>query len=133
MGNWGDDTDPEVAALKEFKVKFTINFKKIYTYVGELSETVLEVNEKHPRDSLMVLWAGTMVGFFIFFLFSYQITYLVTLPFMIFYFIAITRIFSAWKSFNYKAAPYWLMTVAALICEFAIAMVLQQLLVRLIT
>ena len=132
MGNWGDDTDPEVAALKEFKVRFTINFKKIYTYVGELSETVLEVNEKHPKDSLMVLWAGTMTGLFIFFLFSYQITYLVTLPFMIFYFIAVTRIFSAWKSFRYSAVPYWLMTVTALICEFVIAMVLQHLFVKLI-
>ena len=67
MGNWGEESDYEAQAIKEHVGRFTINFKKIFYDVDEISEKTLEVNDKHPKDSLLKLWAGTMVGLFIFF------------------------------------------------------------------
>jgi hypothetical protein len=126
MGNWGDESDPEVAELKEYKVRYTVNFKKIFVDVGEMSEHVLEVTDKHPKDDLMKLWAGAMTAYFVFFLLSYKILMIITLPFIVFYFIALVRIGSVWKSFKYKAWQYWLMTIGALIVIFVVAMVAQH-------
>lgn len=126
MGNWGDESDPEVAEIKEYKVRYTVNFKKIFVDVGEMSEHVLEVTDKHPKDDLMKLWAGAMTAYFVFFLLSYKILMIITLPFIVFYFIALVRIGSVWKSFKYKAWQYWLMTIGALIVIFVVAMVAQH-------
>ena len=122
MSNWGDDTDFEVKHLKEYNGRFTINFKKIYMDVDEINEKTLEVNEKHPKDSLIKLWAGTMVGIFIFLLLSYQVFALVMVPFLIFYVIALFRIFKCWKGFKYKAAPF----CAASILTISVMVVLSH-------
>ena len=126
MGNWGDDTDYEVKALKDFQGRFTVNFKKIYMDVDEISEKTLEVTDKHPKDSLMKLWAGTMVGLFVFMLLSYQFFSLVMIPFYAFYLIALVRIFKCWKSFKYSAAQFWLMSIVALVVLFAASRVTQH-------
>ena len=128
MGNWGVDYEEE--KLKDYEVRFTINFKKIYIDVDEVSEKTLEVNEKHPKDSLMKLWAGTMVGMFIFFLLSYQVLALATLPFLAFYLIALVRIGKCWKSFKYSSATFWLMSIAAMIAAFALAMAGQYIIMK---
>ena len=128
MGNWGVDYEEE--KLKDYEVRFTINFKKIYIDVDEVSEKTLEVNEKHPKDSLLKLWAGTMVGMFIFFLLSYQVLALATLPFLAFYLIALVRIGKCWKSFKYSAATFWLMSIAAMIVLFALAMAGQYIIMK---
>lgn len=127
MGNWGDDTDPEVQALKEYDARFTINFKKLYIDVDELVETTMEINEKHPKDSLLKLWAGAMAGMFILFCLSYHVLIIATVVFMAFYLIAIFRIGKAWKGFNYKPWKYWLMTLGTLIASGAVAVFLQTL------
>ena len=127
MGNWGDDTDLEVQALKEHEGRFTINFKKIYYDVDDISEKTLEVTDKHPKDSLMKLWAGTMVGMFIFFLLSYQVLALVTLPFLAFYLIGLFRIFKCWKGFKYNGVQFWLMSIAAMAVLFILSRVVQEL------
>ncbi|MCR5250292.1 MAG: dolichyl-diphosphooligosaccharide--protein glycosyltransferase subunit 2 [Lachnospiraceae bacterium] len=123
MANW--DADYEAQKLKDYEGRFTVNFKKIYMDVDEINEKTLEVNEKHPKDSLMKLWAGTMCGMFIFFLLSYQVLALATIPFLIFYLIALFRIGKCWKNFKYSAAAFWGMSVAAILLVFALAMVLQ--------
>ena len=130
MGNWGDDTDFEVKALKDHEGRFTVNFKKIYTDVDEISEKTLEVTDKHPKDSLLKLWAGTMVGIFIFFMLTYQILAVVTLPFIAFYIIGLFRIFKCWKSFKYSAVQFWLMSIGAMAALFLISRVLQQLIMK---
>ncbi len=127
MGNWGDDTDLEVQALKEHEGRFTINFKKIYYDVDDISEKTLEVTDKHPKDSLMKLWAGTMVGMFIFFLLSYQVLALVTLPFLAFYLIGLFRIFKCWRGFKYNGVQFWLMSIAAMAVLFILSRVVQEL------
>ena len=127
MGNWGDDTDLEVKALKEHEGRFTINFKKIYYDVDDISEKTLEVTDKHPKDSLMKLWAGTMVGMFIFFLLSYQVLALVTLPFLAFYLIGLFRIFKCWKGFKYNGVQFWLMSIAVMAVLFILSRVVQEL------
>ncbi len=126
MGNWGDDTDFEVKALKDYEGRFTINFKKIFMDVDEISEKTLEVTDKHPKDSLMKLWAGTMAGMFIFFLFSYQVFALVMIPIIAFYLIALVRIYKCWKSFKYSAAQFWLMSIAAICALLVVSQVLQR-------
>ena len=124
MGNWGVDYEAE--KLKDFEARFTVNFKKIYIDVDEVSEKTLEVNEKHPKDSLMKLWAGTMVGMFLFFILSYKILALVTIPFLVFYVIALFRIGKCWKSFKYSAGQFWLMSIGTMLAAFALAMVAQH-------
>ena len=119
MGNWGDETDPEVQELKEYEGRFTVNFKKIYMDVDEIVQKTLTVNDNHPKDSLLKLWAGTMIGFAVLFGLSYQVLFIITVPFMAFYFIALFRIFKAWKTFRYKAHTFWLMTVGGLILAAA--------------
>ena len=133
MSNWGDDTDFEVKQLKDYKARFTINFKKIYMDVDEINEKTLEVNEKHPKDSLIKLWAGTMVGIFIFLLLSYQVFALVMVPFLVFYIIALFRIFKCWKGFKYKAAPFWLISIITIAVMIVLSHFAQELVIRLMS
>ena len=121
MGNWGDDVDYEAMSIKDHKGRFTINFKKIFMDVDEIALKTLEITDKHPKDSLLKLWAGTMTGMFIFFLFSFQILYLVTTPCVAFYLIALFRIAGCWKSFGYSAVKFWGMSVCTIACMFALS------------
>ena len=125
MGNWGDDVDFEAKAIKDYEGRFTVNFKKIYMDVDEISEKTLEVTDKHPKDSLLKLWAGTMVGMFVFMIFAYQVFALVMIPFIAFYLIALFRIYKCWKNFKYNGATYWLMSVGAIGVLFALSRVVQ--------
>lgn len=126
MGNWGDDTDYEAKAIKDHEGRFTVNFKKIFYDVDEISEKTLEVTDKHPKDSLLKLWAGTMVGLFIFFLIAYQILALVAVPFVAFYLIALVRIAKCWKSFKYSSLQFWGMSITTIVVLFALSRVLQM-------
>jgi hypothetical protein len=125
MGNWGDDVDFEAKAIKDYEGRFTVNFKKIYMDVDEISEKTLEVTDKHPKDSLLKLWAGTMVGMFVFMIFAYQVFALVMIPFIAFYLIALFRIYKCWKNFKYNGATFWLMSVGAIGVLFALSRVVQ--------
>ena len=132
MGNWGDNLDYEAMAIKDHEGRFTVNFKKIYMDVDEISQRTLEVTDKHPKDSLLKLWAGAMVGIFVFFVLSYQILFLVTIPFLAFYMIALFRIGGCWKSFKYSAAKFWSMTIFTIIALFAVSRVVQFLIEKII-
>ena len=127
MGNWGENVDYEAKGIKDYEGRFTVNFKKIYMDVDEISERTLEVTDKHPKDSLMKLWLGAMIGIFAFVLFSYQILAIVTLPFICFYFIALVRVGKCWKGFKYNTGTYWAMTVVSLIVCAVAGLGLQQL------
>ena len=130
MGNWGDETDPEVQELKEYQARFTVNFKKSYVDVDEIVQKTLTVDEKHPKDSLIMLWLGTMVGFAVLFGLSYQVLFIITIPFMAFYFMALFRIFKAWKTFHYNTVAFWLMTIGGLIAAAAIGIGLRFLIIK---
>ena len=121
MGNWGDDVDFEAKAIKDHQGRFTANFKKIFMDVDEIASKTLEVTDKHPKDSLLKLWAGTMTGMFIFFCLSYQVLYLVSVPFIAFYLIALFRIGSCWKSFGYSVVKFWAMSIVTLGALFAVS------------
>ena len=41
MGNWGDESDFEAKSMQEYQGRFTINFKKIFVDVDEISEKTL--------------------------------------------------------------------------------------------
>ena len=128
MGNWGDNLDYEAQAIKDYEGRFTINFKKIYMDVDEISQKTLEVTDKHPKDSLLKLWAGSMTGIFIFFLFSYQVFALITIPFLAFYILGLFRIAKCWKSFKYSVAKFWGMSIIGILTVFAAAQILQRVL-----
>ena len=123
MANWGEDVDYEAQELKDHEGRFTINFKKIYMDVDEINEKTLEITDKHPKDSLLKLWAGTMVGITICFFLCYQVFILAAVPFIVFYLIALFRIFKCWKGFKYNSAQFWLMSLAAMSVAFAITRV----------
>lgn len=126
MGNWGEDLDYEAQAIKDHEGRFTMNFKKIFMDVDEISEKTLEVTDKHPKDSLLKLWAGTMAGMFVFFLFSYQVFALVMIPFIAFYLIALVRVYKCWKSFKYSGVQFWAMSIVTIIALVALALGLQH-------
>lgn len=126
MGNWGEDVDYEAKEIKDFEGRFTVNFKKIYMDVDEISEKTLEVTDKHPKDSLMKLWAGTMVGIFIFMLLSYQVFALVMIVFIAFYLIALFRISKCWREFKYNLPVFWLVSILTMGGMFALSRVLQS-------
>lgn len=132
MGNWGDETDPEVQGLKEYEGRFTVNFKKIYMDVDEIVQKTLNIDDKHPKDSLIKLWAGTMIAFWVLFALSYQVLFIITIPFMAFYFIALLRIFKAWKTFRYKASSFWIITILGLIVAAAAGIGTQMLVTKFI-
>ena len=121
MGNWEKMTDYEAEKMEEFKGRFTINFRKIYFDIDEISERTMEINEKHPKDSLMLEWAGCMTGLFIVFLFVYEAFALITIPFIAFYIMALVKMGKCWKSFNYKTSVFVLMTVATAAVAFGAA------------
>ena len=125
MGNWGENLDYEAQEIKDYEGRFTINFKKIYMDVDEISERTTEVTDTHPKDSLMKLWGGTMVGMLILFVCSYSYFSFVMLPFMAFYLVALFRISKCWKSFKYNAVQFWGMSIAALIIIFALSRGIQ--------
>ena len=127
MGNWGEDQDYEARLIKDHEGRFTINFKKIFYDVDEISEKTLEVTDKHPKDSLLKLWAGTVLGMGIFFLFAYQVFALVMVPFVAFYLIALIRVYKCWRSFKYSAAQFWAMSIVAIGVLFALSRVIQHL------
>lgn len=120
MGNWGDDWDPEVTGKKEPKGRVTLNFKKIAADVDEIVASTSKVDDRHPKDELMKEWTGAMLGFAILFLASYKYACFVTIPFMLFYGLALVRIAGAWKNFKYKSVIFCLMTIAALVAAFVI-------------
>ncbi len=132
MGNWGESVDYEAMSIKDHEGRVTVNFKKIHMDVDESSERTLEVTDKHPKDSLLKLWAGAMVGVFLFFVLSYQILFLITIPFLVFYLIALFRIGSCWKSFKYSAAKYWTMTICTMTALFAFSRIVQFLIEKLL-
>ena len=127
MGNWGDEQDYEAKLIKDHVGRFTINFKKIFYDVDEISQKTLEVTDKHPKDSLLKLWAGTMVGIGIFFLFSYQFFAFVMVPFIAFYLIALVRVYKCWKSFKYSGVQFWIMSIATMGGLFALSRLVQYL------
>ncbi len=132
MGNWERMTDYEAEKMEEFQGRFTINFKKIYFDIDEISERTMEINEKHPKDSLMLSWAGCMCGMFILFLLAYKVFALITIPFFFFYIMALVKMGKCWKSFKYSGAAFVLMTIAATILLFAAAILLRTLFLKLI-
>lgn len=132
MGNWGEESDYEAKSIKDYNGRFTINFKKIFMDVDEISEKTLEITDKHPKDSLLKLLAGTLIGMFIFFLLSYQVFALVMIPFLAFYVIALFRVYKCWKSFNYSTLTFWEMSIAGICVAFALAQLLQHVIVNII-
>ena len=126
MGSWNNLTDYEAERIEDYRGRFTLNFKKIYMDVGEISEKTLEVTDRHPKDALLKLWAGTMAGMFIFFCFSYRFFALFMVPFHAFYLIALVRVFRCWKSFRYSALQFWGMSVAALAVLFVLSRLIQH-------
>jgi hypothetical protein len=126
MANWGEDVDYEAMELKDHEGRFTINFKKIFVDVDEISQRTLEVTDKHPKDSLLKLWAGTMIALFIIFVLAYQVLIFIAIPFFIFYIIALFRIYSCWKGFRYSKSRFWLMTIPTLTISFCIAQLIQH-------
>lgn len=126
MGNWGDNLDYEAQGIKDHQGRFTMNFKKIFMDVDEITEKTLEVTDKHPKDSLLKLWAGTMLGMFVFFLLAYQVFAFVMIPFIAFYIIALVRVYKCWKSFRYSSAQFLGMSFVAIVILYALSHVLQN-------
>ena len=123
MGNWGEDVDYEAKEIKDYEGRFTLNFKKIFMDVDEINERTLEVTDKHPKDSLLKLWLGAMVGIGVCLLLCYKVFIVIAIPFLVFYLIALFRIHKCWKGFKYSSLQFWLMSITAMTVVFVLTRV----------
>lgn len=119
MGDWGERWDPELSHKEEPVGRVTVNFKKISTDVDEIIDGTVTINDKHPKDELIKEWVGVGIAMFVLLTLSYQVLCIATVPFMVFYFIALIKIAKAWKFFKYNVAVFWIINVVALVA-FAI-------------
>ena len=127
MADRFEQYDFEAQGMKDIEVPFTMNFKKIFLYVDEVSKRTMEVNEKHPKDSLTKLWVGTLLAMFVCFLLSYLVLIFITIPFLVFYFICLVRISKCWKEFGYSPKFYWGVSILSLLGMIALALLFQRL------
>ena len=85
MGRWGDDVDEELQQDTDIKPRFMISFKSMINALNNISESMREYDEKHPKDNFHMIWLGTMTMMFLFLCFTFNILCIVTIPFICFY------------------------------------------------
>ena len=84
-----DKYDDDVKENEErMKIPFTLNFKTISTYMLNLQEGLKEVTDDYPKKELIKLMVGIEIVLAILIIFSYKAFVIVTLPMMLFYFLA---------------------------------------------
>ncbi len=121
MGNWGENLDYRAKALKEYEVRFSIHFLKIFFDVDRILDSVLKITDKHPKDSFMKLWAGNMLGVFLVFLASFRYFALPMTVVFIFYMISLIRVYMGWRKCRYSRIQFWLMSILTMTISLAVA------------
>ena len=128
MGRWGDDVDEELQQDTDIKPRFMISFKSMINALNNISESMREYDEKHPKDNFHMIWMGTMTMMFLFLCFTFNILCIVTIPFICFYAFVLVKLYSSYKQFGYKRTWYWPTTVVAIGILVAVSILLRKLL-----
>lgn len=121
-----DDYDYEVERKKErYKFNFTINFKKIYMMNNTLIEDNGDRDEQYPKNILLTMWTGIWVAMTVLCCFSKSFLLIATLPFMVFYIIALASTAKAWREYKYNNAQMVFMNIGATVFALAVGAVFQ--------
>ena len=121
MGDWGEKLDYRAKNLREYKTRFTINFFKIFFDVDRISESLLTVTDKHPKDCFTKLWAGNMVGMLLVFILSFRFLALEMFLVFAFYVMSLIRIYMGWRKYGYSRLQFWVMSIFTMTAAFAFA------------
>ncbi|MCR5557239.1 MAG: hypothetical protein K6F75_06740 [Butyrivibrio sp.] len=96
--------------------------------VDRISENTLDDSDKHPKDCFMKLWAGNMVGMFLFFLLSFRFFALGMFGVFAFYMMSLIRVYMGWRSYRYSRVKFILMSLCTMAGSFAAAKVFHYVL-----
>ncbi|MCQ2494868.1 MAG: hypothetical protein MJ104_09720 [Lachnospiraceae bacterium] len=121
-----DDYDYELSQKKErYKFKFTVNFKKMYVMNNTLREDNGERDEEYPKNIFMTMLMGIWLAMTVLFCFSKSFLWIVTLPFMVFYIIALVGTFNNWREYKYKKAQFFLINIGCFLLAATIGVLFQ--------
>ena len=122
-----DKYDDELLQKKErYKFNFTVNFKKMYVMNNTLREDNGERDENYPKDIFITMYAGIWLAMTVLFCFSKNFLWIVTLPFMVFYVIALVGTFKNWKEYKYKVWQFVLMNIGAFLVSATLGVLFQM-------
>lgn len=122
-----DKYDDDVKENEErMKIPFTLNFKTISTYMFNLQEGLKEVTDDYPKKDLIKLMVGIEIVLAILIIFSYNIFVIVTLPLMLFYFLALRSVYKSWKACKYPKWKFILPTVLVILVSAVAAYFIQD-------
>lgn len=130
MGRWGDEIDEELQTDNDIKPRFMISFKSMINALNNISESMRDYDDKHPRDNFHMIWLGAMTMLFIFFCFSSNILLIVTIPFIAFYAAVLFKLFGSYKQFGYKRTWYWPTTIVAIAILITVSILLRKMIVE---
>lgn len=127
-----DDYDYELAQEKErYSFRFTVNFKKMYMMNNTLREDNGERDEEYPKNIFVTMLLGIWLAMTVLFCFSKNFLWIVTLPFMVFYIIALVGVFKNWKEYKYKMWQIVLMTIGGFLISATIGVLFQMFVLKL--
>ncbi len=122
-----DKYDDELLQKKErYKFNFTVNFKKMYVMNNTLREDNGERDENYPKEIFLTMYAGIWLAMTVLFCFSKNFLWIVTLPFMVFYVIALVGTFKNWKEYKYKVWQFVLMNIGAFLVSATLGVLFQM-------
>lgn len=122
-----DKYDDDVKENEEhMKIPFTLNFKTISTYMLNLQEGLKEVTDDYPKKELIKLMVGIEIVLAILIIFSYKAFVIVTLPMMLFYFLALRSVYKSWKACKYPKWKFILPTVLVILVSAVAAYFIQD-------
>lgn len=122
-----DKYDYDVKENEErIHVPFTLNFKSISNYMLALQEGMKEHDDEYPKKELWRLTVAIWVIFFILIVFSYNAFVVITIPFMLFYFLALRSIYKTWKMCGYSKAQFIIPFVVIVLAAIPAAYFIQE-------
>lgn len=104
-----------IEEYSKFNFGILIGFKSIFFAIKIVDEGASEINEKHPREELSLLWFDIMLVFYILMFGSYQAFWAVTGFFYIPYTFDLFILAASWKRFGYSLVEFWIKSVATLL------------------
>ena len=81
----------------------------------------MERTETHPRNAILMLWAGAMIGMLIAAVLSFQVLAFFLIVIIFFYFLTLFKLYKCWRHFKYSGGFFLGISAAAIAVIFTIA------------
>lgn len=109
-----------VDRYSKFDFGILISFKSIFYAIKLVDENATEINEKHPKEELWMLWFNVMLIFYFLMFCSYKAFWVATGIFYFPYTYDLVVLSLCWKRFGYSRLQFWLASIATLVAGVAI-------------